>query len=127
MTFGSSTLNYDFTTAATQAYGSNMNLVGSVWCIISGDVNQDGVVDALDRSTCWNDRNLGGYYATDLNGDGVVDALDRSICWNNRNLTVQKPALVASLGRELKQDNKVDKNKGSFDLKLDGSNPKKVK
>ncbi len=68
------------------------------------------VVDALDRSACWNDRNLSGYYATDLNGDGVVDALDRSICWNNRNLSVQKPALLENPKQEVKHGNKVDKN-----------------
>jgi hypothetical protein len=124
-TFSSFTLNYDFTTAATKAYGSNMVLVGTKWCIISGDANQDGSVDALDRSSCWNDRNLSGYYATDLNGDGVVDALDRSICWNNRNLAVQKPALDATPNhKKVKQDYKVDNNnsRGKYDLKLDSSN-----
>ena len=126
-TFSGSTLNYDFTTAVTQAYGSNLILVGTKWCIISGDANQDGSVDALDRSACWNDRNLSGVYVTDLNGDGVVDALDRSIAWNNRNLSVQKPALAANPG--VKQDKTVDKNnlKGTKDLKLDGSNANKVK
>ena len=125
-TFTGSTLNYDFTTSSTQAYGSNMVLVGTKWCVISGDVNQDGSVDALDRSACWNDRNLVGVYTSDLNGDGVVDALDRSICWNNRNLTVQKPALAASPG--VKRDGKLNKNdtKDKYDLKLDGSNAKKV-
>ncbi len=125
-TFTGSVLNYNFTTAATQAYGSNLVYVTNKWCIISGDANQDGSVDALDRSACWNDRNLSGVYVTDLNGDGVVDALDRSIAWNNRNLSVQKPALAANPNQELKQDKKIDKNnsKGTKDLKLDGSNAK---
>jgi len=96
-TFSGTTLSYDFTTAASKAYGSNMILVGTKWCIISGDANQDGAIDALDRSQCWNDRNLSGVYASDLNGDGTVDALDRSIAWNNRNLAVAKPALLTSL------------------------------
>jgi hypothetical protein len=128
-TFTGSALNYDFTSAATQAYGSNMLLVGTKWCIISGDANQDGSVDALDRSACWNDRNLSGVFVTDLNGDGVVDALDRSICWNNRNLSVQKPALLASPNSKgVKRDNKVNNgnSKSIYDLKLDGSNAKKV-
>ena len=125
-TFTGSTLTYDFTSAATQAFGSNMLLVGTKWCIISGDANQDCCVDALDRSACWNDRNLSGVYVTDLNGDGVVDALDRSIAWNNRNLAVQKPALMAR--PSVKQNNKsnTDNLKGKYDLKLDGSNAKKV-
>ena len=119
---------YDFTSSSSQAYGNNMIQKGTKWCIISGDVDQDGSVGALDRSACWNDRNLSGYYATDLDGDGSVGALDRSICWNNRNLSVQKPALVASPNKGLKQDNKVDndKSKGTYDLILDGSNTKKV-
>ena len=124
-TFTGSALSYNFTSAATQAFGGNELLVGTKWCIISGDVNQDGSVDALDRSACWNDRNLSGVYVTDLNGDGVVDALDRSICWNNRNLAVQKPALNASPNhKKVKQDNKADNDnsKGKYDLKLDGSN-----
>ena len=128
-TLSTSALNYDFTTAAAQAYGSNMIQVGSVWCIISGDIDQDGSVGALDRSLCWNDRNLSGYYITDLDGDGSVGALDRSICWNDRNLSVQKPALAASPNiKRVKQDNK-DTNgntKGTYDLKLDGKNAKKV-
>ncbi len=125
-TFSGSTLSYDFTDLATKAYGSNMVFVTNKWCIISGDANQDGSVDALDRSACWNDRNLSGVYVTDLNGDGVVDALDRSIAWNNRNLSVQKPALAANPNQEFKQDNKVNKNnsKGTKDLKLDGTNAK---
>jgi hypothetical protein len=126
--FNSSNTNYNFTTAITQAYGSNLLLKGTKWCIISGDVNQDGSIDALDRSACWNDRNLSGFYASDLNGDGVVDALDRSIVWNNRNLSVQKPALVASPNSKgVKRDNKTENNneKGNYDLKLDGSNTKK--
>jgi hypothetical protein len=127
--FNSSNTNYNFTTAITQAFGSNLILKGTKYCIISGDINQDGSVDALDRSVVWNDRNLSGYYSSDLNGDGTVDALDRSIAWNNRNLSVVKPALAASpYIKGIKQDNKVDNNnsKGSYDLKLDGSNAKKV-
>ncbi len=104
-TFSGNTLNYDFTDLATKAFGSNMVFVTNKWCIISGDANQDGSVDALDRSACWNDRNLSGAFVTDLNGDGVVDALDRSIAWNNRNLSVQKPALL-SPNRTVKNDMK---------------------
>ena len=125
--FNSSNTNYNFTTAITQAFGSNLLLKGTKWCIISGDVNQDGSIDALDRSACWNDRNLNGYYATDLNGDGVVDALDRSTAWNNRNLAVQKPALIAIPNREVLQDKNQINSKGTYDLKLDVKNTKEDK
>ena len=123
--FDKSINTYDFTTAITQAYGNNLLLKGTKYCIISGDVDQDGSIGALDRSACWNDRNLSGYYATDLDGDGSVGALDRSICWNNRNLAVQKPALMARLKTGQDKQNKTE-NKSSYDLKLNDSNTKKV-
>jgi hypothetical protein len=129
-TFTGSTLTYDFTSAATQAYGSNELLVGTKWCIISGDVDQNGTINAADRSVCWNDRNLVGVYASDLDGNGTVNAADRSIAWNNRNLVVAKPALVLSPERGVKQDSKVTNDnttKGkTFDLRLDGKNAKKI-
>jgi hypothetical protein len=103
-----------------------MLLVGTRWCIFSGDVDLDGAVGALDRGACWNDRNLVGVYATDLDGDGAVGASDRAICWNNRNKAVIKPTPGPT--NVIKQDNKGDKNnsKGTYDLRLDGSNSKKV-
>jgi hypothetical protein len=125
-TFTGSVLNYNFTDLATKAYGSNMILVGTKWCIISGDADQDGSIGALDRSACWNDRNLVGVYVTDLDGDGSVGALDRSIAWNNRNLAVQKPALAANPKNDATKDKKGNTSNGKYDLKLDGSNAKKV-
>ena len=122
--FTNSALSYNFTDLATKAYNSNMIQVGTKWCVISGDVDQDGSVGALDRSACWNDRNLVGSYVTDLDGDGSVGALDRSICWNNRNLAVQKPALAAN--PVFKSDKKSDNSKSRNDLKLDGSKAKRV-
>jgi hypothetical protein len=84
-TFTGSNLNYDFTSAATQAYGSNMILVGTKWCLYEGDANKDGAVDALDMIAIDNDAAnfVTGYVPTDLNGDGGVDALDMIICDNN--------------------------------------------
>ena len=84
-TFSSSALTYDFTSAATQAYGSNMILVGTKWCLYEGDANKDGAVDALDMIDIDNDAAnfVTGYVPTDLNGDGAVDALDMIICDNN--------------------------------------------
>ncbi|MFA5011874.1 MAG: kelch repeat-containing protein [Ignavibacteria bacterium] len=40
-------MNYDFTTAQTQAYGNNMVKIGDKWCIISGDIDQDGKINAM--------------------------------------------------------------------------------
>ena len=80
-----SPLNYDFTTAQTQAYGNNMLLIGSRYCIYGGDINQDGVVDATDAGAVDNDASnyASGYLATDINGDGAVDATDLALADNN--------------------------------------------
>ena len=122
-------MNYNFTSASTQAYGDNLILKNGLWCLYSGDVNNDGIIDALDRSEAWNDRNKSGYYYSDLNGDGVVDALDRSICWNNRNRGVQRPLFLDNFGIGKENEKQNTKNgkevlKG-YDIKLDGSSTKK--
>jgi len=77
--------SYDFTSASSQAYGSNMILKGTKYCIYSGDVNQDGVIDATDTGVIDNDalNFITGYAASDLTGDGITDATDYSIADNN--------------------------------------------
>ncbi|MBL8008516.1 MAG: hypothetical protein JNJ56_13410, partial [Ignavibacteria bacterium] len=81
-------MTYDFTTAVTQAYGSNMiNADASPvrFAIYNGDINQDGIVDAGDLSPVENDATEGmsGYVLTDVTGDDYVDAGDLSIVENN--------------------------------------------
>jgi photosystem II stability/assembly factor-like uncharacterized protein len=87
--------NYNFTTAATQAYGSNMVLKLGRYCFYSGDVNQDEVVDGSDLSLIDNDgfNFVSGYVATDCNGDNFTDASDASIADNNafNTVTVVRP------------------------------------
>ena len=71
--------NYYFTTALSQAYGSNqVQVENGIWALYSGDINQDGVVDGIDYNDWENDSNnfAGGYFSTDLNGDGILDGLD---------------------------------------------------
>ncbi len=84
------TLNYNFTTAQSQAYGSNAVNVGGEWCIYNGDVVRDEFIDGSDVSACFNDANLGtsGYVVTDLTGDDFVDGTDVSLAFNNSNLGV---------------------------------------
>ena len=76
---------YNFTTSASQAYGSNMILKGSKYCIYSGDVNQDGVIDASDASLVDNDEAnfVTGYVNSDVTGDELVDASDAALVDNN--------------------------------------------
>ena len=86
--FTGSSLNYDFAAAVTQAFGNNMKQVDASpvrFAVYSGDVNQDGIVDASDVSTVDNDafNSLSGYVTSDLNGDDFVDASDLGIVDNN--------------------------------------------
>ncbi len=77
---------YDFTNAQSQAYGGNMRPKGSRWCLYSGDINQDGVIDSQDSRITDNDAYnfvYGVYNFSDVNGDAIVDALDLGIVDNN--------------------------------------------
>lgn len=88
------TVNCNFTSAASQAYGNNLELKGSKYCIISGDVDRDGYIDASDASPIDNDSYIsrtGRFLPTDLNGDNFVDADDMNIQDNNRNRGVIQP------------------------------------
>lgn len=83
-----SAMNYDFTSAASQSYGSNMiqvNVSPLRFGIFGGDINQDGTIDATDLSGVDNDAlaSVSGYVKTDITGDDFVDAADVSIVDNN--------------------------------------------
>jgi fibronectin type 3 domain-containing protein len=84
---------YDFGAAQTQAYGTDpmADLGSGRYGMISGDTNGDGIVDATDRSSAWNDRLQTGYKDSDVNLDGIVDASDRSEIWNMRLLQTKVP------------------------------------
>jgi hypothetical protein len=83
---GASPSTYDFTTAASQAYGDNMKMLAAgVYGFYSGDINQDGFVEASDFPFLFNDIDnfVEGYHPTDLNGDGFVEASDFPFLFNN--------------------------------------------
>jgi hypothetical protein len=83
--FTNSTLVYDMTASADMAYGNNLVLKGTKWCIYGGDVNQDGIVDYSDLAPIDNGSYnfLSGYVVEDITGDDFVDYSDLSICDNN--------------------------------------------
>ena len=73
------TTNYDFSSAATQAYGNNLsNLGNSKFAIYTGDINQDGSVDFNDYPSIdiASSNGVLGYDSNDLNGDASVDFND---------------------------------------------------
>lgn len=93
--FTSNLMTYDFTSAASQAYGNNMVLAGGDYSLYSGDVQQDGIIDASDIVAIYNDVVIiaTGYIPTDLNCDGIVDVSDIVTAYNNSVLVivVQRP------------------------------------
>ena len=104
---------YNFTLSQSNAYGNNMVLKGSRYCIFSGDINQDGVVDGADLALIDNDVTnfTTGYASTDVNGDQVIDGSDLSVTDNNVSnfVSVQKPP--GAPGVIVIQNTKKTKNK----------------
>lgn len=90
--FSSGTLSYDFTTDSAKAFGFNVVKVGTKWCIYSGDVNRDGIIDLTDVIAVDVD-NISfatGYLTTDINGDNLVDLGDLLIADNNNLRFISK-------------------------------------
>ncbi len=84
---------YDFTTAATQAYGSNMKeLESGVFGLYGGDVNQDGYINVSDREMVQTKvlEIAKGYVSEDVNGDGYINVSDREIVQSSVLNIIQK-------------------------------------
>ncbi len=88
-----SSISYDFTILSS-VYGNNlhMNVDGS-YSIISGDVNQNGVIDFNDFLLVENGSlNSGvGYSVYDLDGNLLVESSDYSLVENNIGKIVIRP------------------------------------
>jgi hypothetical protein len=70
---------YDFTTAQTQAYGTEpMKLIGAKYCIYTGDASDDGQVTSTDFNVFHPKFRSGatGYEISDWNCDGQVTSTD---------------------------------------------------
>jgi len=83
-----STINYDFTSMETSAYGNNLlhiNLSPDRYAVYSGDADQDGIVNLNDLILINNDASqfVTGYVSSDINGDGNSDLTDLIITFNN--------------------------------------------
>lgn len=95
VTFSSNSLYYDFTVSASQAYGNNLKQKGSKFCVYSGDVNKDDIVDLTDLIFIYNKASkfTSGYTQGDLNGDEIVDLTDLILTYNNAAdfISLQRP------------------------------------
>jgi hypothetical protein len=113
--FASNVLSYNFTSAASQAYGNNLKLKGGKYCLFSGDVNHDGLVDLTDLISVDNDSSsiVTGYTNTDINGDGIVDLSDLIIVDNNNSAYVTRVVPLGAPAAKIIQKSKKlnDKNR----------------
>jgi hypothetical protein len=91
-TFTNGVLTYDFTTASGKAYGDNLKQIGSKWCIYSGDVNQDGLINLQDLNSVYNSNIIGvtGYTLTDVTGDMFTEIGDLTRVFINNVLGVER-------------------------------------
>ncbi len=85
------TFNYNFTTSASQAYGNNLILKNDKYCIYSGDIDKNRIIELSDVLDIFNDVNnfTSGYENSDLNGDGIVDLQDINVATNNANIFIR--------------------------------------
>lgn len=95
ITFTNDISSYDFTTSSSKAFGNNLKLINGKWCVITGDINQDGFIDISDLVNVFTNSvlNIGGYVNTDLNGDLLTDMNDVNIVFQNNvmGFSVKKP------------------------------------
>jgi PKD repeat protein len=90
VSFNSPVIIYDFSSAAASAFGNNLKLIGNTYCIYSGDVNQDGVIDSTDINQVENQASAfaAGYLPEDVNGDGILDSADLIMVDNNASVNI---------------------------------------
>jgi len=96
LSFAADNISYDFTTADSQAYGSNqVKLKTGVYGVYAGDITgktstQDQMVNGRDVSQVFSQANLStaGYAKEDMNGDGMVNGRDINRVFSNANLSI---------------------------------------
>ena len=107
-TFTANSMSFDFTTGQNKAYGNNLKLVGTKWCIYGGDVNQDGFVETADVNLVFTDNVNGstGYISTDLNGDMLTEIEDLNIVFTNSVLGVESKAPLGYVSSKEETNNR---------------------
>ena len=105
--FSGGTLSYNFASLQTQAYGNNTKLKVGKWCIYSGDINQDGIIDLTDvASVDLDNLNFAtGYRIADVNGDSIVDISDVSLVDNNNLSFISKITPTIMVLKKEKEQN----------------------
>jgi len=82
---GSTSTLYDFTTGTEKVYGgvNAMTVLGSgVYGMFSGDANNDGQIQTIDKNLNWrNEVGLAGYRSSDFDLNGQVQTIDKNLYW----------------------------------------------
>ncbi|MEL6824520.1 MAG: hypothetical protein AAFP70_22395, partial [Calditrichota bacterium] len=90
-----SSSNYNFTTAQSQAYSAGsdgmINITGSVFGMFAGETNDSGIITNADKNDIVNDLNTTGYKQSDTNFSGIITNADKSIVNSNLNAATQVP------------------------------------
>ncbi|HRK58965.1 MAG TPA: hypothetical protein PLI74_04950, partial [Candidatus Kapabacteria bacterium] len=88
----------DFTSPSIVLGGANAlstidgnNNSNFIYGMIAGDYNGDGVIDASDYTTIWNNRDIEGYFNEDTDLQGIVTTRDFNVSWNNRDKKTAVP------------------------------------
>lgn len=95
---GSAINEYDFSTDASKAYGNNLILKASRYCIFSGNVvrnheiNLDDIIQIINSSGLFTTR----LNVNDLTGDKLVDLSDVLIVFNNSSRFVSRKSPLDS-------------------------------
>ena len=96
-----SPFNLDFTTN-TRVNPSSQITIGTVgtamvYGLRSGDITNDGIIDAADRNVIGNTNEVDHVYdAKDVNNDGAVDAIDRNIIFNSNEIQENIDSTISS-------------------------------
>lgn len=94
VSFAGLTVFYNFGMPA-YVYGGNLKFQNDAYCVFSGDINHDRVIDSTDVDTVAARAAsfTKGYVDPDANGDGTVDALDLILADNNssQGITAKLP------------------------------------
>jgi len=75
---------YDFSTAASKVYGGSTgykNLNGSVWGMVAGDSNHDGLINLGDKTQWAAFAGKKGYYDSDYSLNAQVNNPDKNEKW----------------------------------------------
>jgi hypothetical protein len=75
---------YDFSTAESKVHGGSAgykNLTGSIWGMVAGDSNHEGIVNLLDKTDWASDAGEKGYLYTDFSMDAQVNNVDKNNKW----------------------------------------------